>query len=463
MFRHLRIQNFKCWQDTGPIRMAPLTLFFGANSSGKSSLGHFLMMLKQTAELADRKTVLTSGAEHSSVQLGSHQDMLFDRDLTRKMAFEYDWDLRGSLTLESFVSTTPHRVARLGFSAVAGLQDHGHRDWVLDHFVYRLLRMDSQQALAIGIKRTNGAEPTYSLECEGYDVPAFYSTDAPTKFFGFPDKVISSHQHAVFFQKLQTQQEDLLRSISYLGPIRTKAERLYSWTGAKPLSVGATGEHTIAALLASAQRRLNVGEGDQPFSAIIAAKLLQMDLIDAFQINPTSPQRQNYNVQVRTKGSRHWVDLADTGFGLSQILPVLVQGFYAPPHSTIVVEQPELHLHPRAQSELADVLISMVQAQESDAPRNIQLIIETHSEHLLRRLQRRIAEDRIPQSDVAAYFAQMSQSGAQLEPLAIDDCGNITNWPRGFFGEEMADVIHHGKAALNKRLRQLKGNHDPKQ
>ena len=56
MFKHLRIQNFKGWEDTGPIRMAPITLFFGANSSGKSSIGQFLMMLKQTVESPDRES-----------------------------------------------------------------------------------------------------------------------------------------------------------------------------------------------------------------------------------------------------------------------------------------------------------------------------------------------------------------------------------------------------------------------
>ncbi len=437
MFRHLRIQNFKCWQDTGPIRMAPLTLFFGANSSGKSSLGHFLMMLKQTAQLADCKTVLFPGSKESAVQLGTDADMLHQRDVSRKMSFEYSWDLNAP-----HASLEPGD--RISFSASAGLEARQHLVWVLDQFRYRLLQQE-QQRFAVGMQRTK--DGSYSFQSEGYNLTD--SDGEPTRFYGFPDTAKGT------IRELQLQHEAQLRAINYLGPIRTKAERLYSWAGIEPDSVGASGELTVAALLAASPRMLDVGAGETPFSAVVAASLLQLDLIDEFKVNPISPQNPDYDVQVRTKGSLQWVDLADTGFGLSQILPVLVEGFYAPAYSTIIVEQPELHLHPRSQSELADVLISMVQAKESGAPRHIQLIVETHSEHFLRRLQRRIAEDKIPQGDVAAYFAEMTQSGSKLSPLAIDDYGNISNWPKGFFGEEMDDVIQHGKAAVQKRLRQL--------
>ena len=130
------------------------------------------------------------------------------------------------------------------------------------------------------------------------------------------------------------------------------------------------------------------------FGEIIAIKLKEMGLIEDFSVNPISEQRQEYEVKVRTKGSKDWVDLPDVGFGVSQVLPVLVQCFYAPAGSIIIMEQPEIHLHPSAQSALADVMIDVINSKESGKKRNIQLIVETHSEHFLRRLQRRIAEHR---------------------------------------------------------------------
>jgi predicted ATPase len=181
-----------------------------------------------------------------------------------------------------------------------------------------------------------------------------------------------------------------------------------------------------------------------------------MGLIEEFKVNPISEQRQEYEVKIRTRGSIDWVDLPDVGFGISQVLPVLVQCFYAPAGSIILIEQPEIHLHPRAQSALADVMNDVINSRENGKDRNIQLVIETHSEHFLRRLQRRIAEDESPQEKVSVYFANIARMPAALEPLQIDMFGNIQNWPENFFGDEMDDITAQAKAAMKKRMQKNK-------
>ncbi|HHK5672914.1 TPA: DUF3696 domain-containing protein, partial [Serratia marcescens] len=94
MFKRLRIEKFKAWSDTGDIKMAPITLFFGSNSSGKSSIGQLLMMLKQTIESPDRKNPLYSGGgPESAVDLGSYHEMVFQRKVDNSIKFQYDWDL----------------------------------------------------------------------------------------------------------------------------------------------------------------------------------------------------------------------------------------------------------------------------------------------------------------------------------------------------------------------------------
>lgn len=122
------------------------------------------------------------------------------------------------------------------------------------------------------------------------------------------------------------------------------------------------------------------------------------------------------------------------------------------------MEQPEIHLHPKAQSVLADVLIDVIRSKENGTDRNIQLIIETHSEHFLRRLQRRIAENEISKEKVSAYFSDFIKDKPTLTPLLIDDFGNIKNWPEHFFGDEMGDITAQSKAAMQKRLKELKKN-----
>jgi len=159
------------------------------------------------------------------------------------------------------------------------------------------------------------------------------------------------------------------------------------------------------------------------------------------------------------------VDLPDVGFGISQVLPVLVQCFYAPANSILFIEQPELHLHPKAQSNLADLFIEVISSREDRQDRNIQLVIETHSEHFLHRLQRRIAEDNpehpIKPEEVAAYFAHTAGSEFQLEPLQIDRFGNIINWPENFFGDEMGDLIRMAQAGAERQTLQAESSPNP--
>jgi predicted ATPase len=200
-------------------------------------------------------------------------------------------------------------------------------------------------------------------------------------------------------QNLNLQHETLFKSLFYLGPLRTKTDRLYPWSGITPASVGYSGENTVSAILASRGRKISFGyrKATKPFEQIIAESLKRMGLIEDFKVNAISKQRQDYEVKLCTKGSKDLVDLPDVGFGVSQVLPVLVQCFYAPPGSIILMEQPEIHLHPSAQAALADVMIDVINSRENGKDRNIQLIIETHSEHFLRRLQRRIAENTVSQ------------------------------------------------------------------
>jgi predicted ATPase len=459
MLKKLRIQNFKGWKDTGTIRMAPITLFFGANSSGKSSIGQFLMMLKQTVESPDRKAVFYPGGKNSAVQLGSYQEMVFHRDPENKIAFDYEWVLQDVLKIKDPISGQLFPGNTLIFQAEVGLGDKDQHSLILEQMKYQLFE-DKELTFSVGLERKSGTKLEYKVESEKYTLVRqkgrVWSLKGVVRFYGFPDEVVAYYQNADFVQELNLRHEKLFRSLCYLGPLRTKAERLYPWTGIEPESVGYAGEHTVAAILAARGRKISLGykRPAKPFEEVIALKLKEMGLIEEFSVNPISEQRQEYEVKVRTKGSKDWVDLPDVGFGISQVLPVLVQCFYAPAGSIILMEQPEIHLHPNAQSALADVMIDVINSKENGVNRNIQLVIETHSEHFLRRLQRRIAEDAVAQKTVSAFFANSTKTPATMEPLQIDMFGNIQNWPENFFGDEMGDITEQAKAAMKKRMQQ---------
>ena len=81
----------------------------------------------------------------------------------------------------------------------------------------------------------------------------------------------------------------------------------------------------------------------------------------------------------------------------------------------------------------------------------MQLIVESHSEHFLNRLQRRVAEGVVKPEDVAVYFCRRADSATELEPLKINMFGEIENWPPNFFGDEMADIAGRTLAAMRRK------------
>ena len=463
MLKTLRIQNFKGWKDTGEIKLSPITLFFGANSSGKSSIGQFLMMLKQTAESSDRKSVFFLGSNNSHVQLGSYQDVIFQHDLDNDINFSYSWELPSKLEIRDILKKSESLDGNIiHFSATVNADKKANIP-SLKRFEYRIV---SSLAKEINVSLEKSEKGGYSLGFKNFSFVR--ATGRPWKlphsihFYGFPDEINAYYQNANFLPQFNLEQENLFRRIFYLGPLRSKPGRIYSWPGDEPDGVGDAGENTVSAILAAKGRRINLGNKKprKPFEEVIAEALKKLGLIDSFKVKNISEggQRREYEVTIQTKGSKDEVLLPDVGFGVSQVLPVLVACFYASPNSIIVMEQPEIHLHPAAQAALADVMIDVINSRENYQERNIQLIIETHSEHFLRRLQRRIAEDASDELNdkISAYFVNTTEHPVSLENLNIDLFGNIQNWPKDFFGDEMGDISSQMAAAIKKRKLQIK-------
>ncbi|MFY0576767.1 AAA family ATPase [Cystobacter fuscus] len=259
---------------------------------------------------------------------------------------------------------------------------------------------------------------------------------------------------SIDFLSAQLALEEQLKALRYLGPLRQSPSRLYEWAGDIPEDVGLEGERTVDALLAARERQLTPPGATNGllFAALIARWLQQMGILDSFEIVPIAPHRKEYEVLVRTVGMPEAVSLTDVGFGVSQLLPVLVQLLYVESGCTLIFEQPELHLHPRAQSALADVFIDALQMQEEGATRELQLLVESHSEHFLRRIQRRIAEEKLDPAQVALYFCKPGHEGSTIEELKLDEYGNISNWPENFFGDEIGDLAAMTEAAMKRQL-----------
>jgi len=458
MLTSLRIQNFKSWRDTGSVRLAPLTVIFGANSAGKSSLGHLLLALKQTALSTDRKRALNLGDATTLIDLGTFADCLHAHNLGQTLGFDISWKLPKEMDVLDFVNQEAFHGDSLDLrvTLAADRRTQQPRTTALR---YQLLAAGNV-TLTAEVSRTDSgkfelkSEPFRLVKTQGRQWPV----EEPEKFYRLSEASIARFQNAGFLTDFALDTEAVLRRITYLGPLREHPRRIYQWSGDTPEDVGQRGQFAIAAILAAEGegRKLNRGprQSLKSFAEFIAAWMKDIGVIDSFTVNPVAEGRKEYEVLLKTHASAPEVKITDVGFGVSQVLPVLVEAFYCPSDSTVWMEQPEIHLHPQVQAELADVFISAIQARESGKPRNTQLIIESHSEHFLNRLQRRVAERKVEPKDVAVYFARRVADATELEPLRLNSYGEIENWPQNFFGDEMADLTARTVAAAERRQRE---------
>lgn len=452
MLTRLRVKNFKSWRDTGEMRLAPLTGIFGANSSGKTSLLQVLLMLRQTVESLDRQRVLHLGDEHALVDLGTFSNLIHGHDVSQPLEIGLSYRTPGSFLQQR---GKPPRRETDELSFHAAIKELAGR-MVVDGFHY------SVGNTRFGMRRlpdtqANGQKSdNYEVTSKGHELKRTRGRPSllvPIKCYGFPAEALRRLQEpdAGILIGLDHIFEQTMSHVRYLGPLREYPRPRYVWSGGQPADVGVRGEQTIAALLAARSAGMTSGRGVgrgrryQPIEERILTWMQAAGLVHSFSLQPVAEDRRLYEFVVRKSAASTPVLITDIGFGFSQILPVLVLCYYVPEGSTVILEQPEIHLHPSVQADLADLLVDVV------TQRKVQIIVESHSEHLLRRLQRRIAEGVLAPQDAAIYFARVDNGESVLQELSLDQYGNITNWPSGFFGDEVGDLVKMTEAAMERQ------------
>ncbi len=430
MLTNMRLQNFKSWKDSGDIRLAPLTGFFGTNSSGKTSLLQMLLLLKQTAESSDRSLVLrTSREKDGIVDLGTLQDIIHNNADFLELSVSYD---------RAFSLSTPSHYENMIFTT------NVEKNARLAFFSYTNASLRAGMSLTPSDDRYN-----VFFDVDGVDQitkkrilnPQLSRDSRPVKCYNFPFAAYSLIDDHDNFVKLAFGFENTFSQIYYLGPLREYPQRVYAWGQERPNDVGQRGEFAIHALLAASKAQPDM-------ETWVASWLKKMGLIHSFRLHLLAEGATQYKVRIKRQAESKEVLITDMGFGISQILPVLVLCYYCPEGSTLILEQPEIHLHPSVQASLADVFIDAIQK------RGIQIILESHSEHLLRRLQRRIAEAKIDVGNTSLNFCRMENEASTIEPLALDSTGNISNWPKDFFGDLRGDLIAVAEQTLRREMEQ---------
>jgi len=128
--------------------------------------------------------------------------------------------------------------------------------------------------------------------------------------------------------------------------------------------------------------------------------------------------------------------LKHVGYGVSQMLPIVVQSILSK-NETIFIQQPELHVHPRLQAEFGDLFASTIHESCGN-----QFVVETHSEHLMLRIQRLIAGKQLHPDQVSVVYVDNCHDGSNAIVLRLDDDGQfIDPWPGGFFPERLHEMF----------------------
>ncbi len=444
MIARIQLRNFKGWADTGSVDLAPITVLFGSNNSGKSSLLQSLLMLQRTIQSAKREIVLDYGGPNEPLNLGHWAEMIHRHDVSRDLDVQLSWDLleNEARRLEAWGATSSNST-RMDYELRVSAGADGKE------YVRRLRYTQGDRSFGLERKSESGKYKVLSnprltrKKGRAWDLPA------PIASHAFPQEVLNYFQNADFTSDFGLLAQWLFGRVFYLGPLRRHPQRTYQYSGGGVVRVGDAGEDAINALLAVINTPGYEKRTEKRNHTLVGQT--QRSLRELGVVNELSLERigesQLWQLRVRTPGATSDVVVTDVGFGISQVLPIVVQAFLAPPGSTVLIEQPELHLHPAVQANLVDLFIA------ANRSNGVQFVLESHSEHLLRRLQQRIAEEKISEADAAVYFISMSRGTSRIERLKTDTYGVISNWPEHFFGDIDSDY----EAMTMARMRRKNG------
>lgn len=240
-------------------------------------------------------------------------------------------------------------------------------------------------------------------------------------------------------------------AVRYLGPLREAPHVLYD-PGPSKLDLGVRGEYAAAVLHAQANRTVLMptpaGQGERRrLDAALNYWLREFDLAE----NARSEDRGRIGIglSVTPKGLEREVDLTSVGVGVSQVLPVILLCLLAEPGTLVVLEQPELHLHPRLQQDLADFLLACSRSGR-------QIVLETHSEHLVNRLRYQIAQDESDEAHalIGLVFAENEDGITKYREPEINVYGGLgEDWPAGFLDLTARQAQELVRESLAKRQR----------
>ena len=435
----IRWENFRSLKDTAWLRIRPITVIIGANASGKTSIHAPLLLLKQTLDSPDTTLPLKSIGEFFDA--GSYHDLIFKHDLSKRLSFSIRTEKfignKDNEELKELGTYRPGEI-KLQFSyndetKQVNLQryhvrDIYHRTLVHRYFLkdgtYSIRKPDLDSVEKSHLNAIKKSKPEHFL----FDIESYIRFRLRTSEEEEVEEFTIEESEALYLKSIDYIAgwvNRLLSNISYIGPLRQRPKRLYEITGERPSGVGVKGQNTPEIIFMEKETEL---------MEIVNEWVSKFEF--GFQIECKDLSPSAFEVLLRRKKEAPKIGIADTGFGLSQVLPLIVQGFYSKENSIIIAEQPEIHLNPKLQALLADLFVSIASNEKC-------IFVETHSEHLLLRLRRLVAEGKISSEDISLYYVEKSKDVSKIREVPIEEDGHIKHdrWPKGFFGEALKESM----------------------
>ena len=484
MIKKVALENFKCFHDRTEIELKPLTILCGTNSSGKSSILKSLLLVKQTVESkSPDASLLLAGP---LVDNGTFDDVVFMNSSLKENSFtiEHEFDIHNhkmhskGIFIKRQDAKAFNELRRIFYATKSDVEK----------FNIRLkIRVEKQNDEVNEFSQyiTDNYISEYSINVKGYDREGRSVPECNSNIcFKNPDnkdghllswknipgysKAINSFDNyictcslnglvitSVFAYDMKNGIKSIIpnilsivrvtfaqyEGISFIAPLRQNPERNYLIKG-NVNSVGLSGENTPV-LLAKLKDDSVVND----FSYLHDGKEMpaedrNLDIVQYwlsfFGIGELSIVG-NRNV-ISIKLDNH--NIADVGFGVSQILPIIIQGIYMSKEETLLIEQPEIHLHPKMELDMADYLIEIAKSERC-------VIVETHSDHIINRVVHRVMEKyEILCEMVKIYFIENKTGEAKINPaVEIDKYKGTKNLYEDFFTQyaaESKDIISTG-------------------
>jgi len=433
MLTYLGLKNFRAFESV-ELELRPITVLVGPNNSGKSSILSGLRILSQTVASEDfRVPLLLKGPLGD---FGTYKDLVFENDKQKNIGVSLGMTLaKRAVSKEARLHLTfayrPQR--REIILRDSTLFDEAQRK------IYAIKSSSDPDKHQIEFYPLKGETVTqgfgtYRTRIMHFVAPAwsFVSGRMNNENWVRENRGSLAIVDAVFEQVLH-----LLRSLEYIGPFRAEPQRTNLFSGERPTTVGVDGAKAIDMLASDYLRR---GRRKKQLLNQAVRWLKKAEIARDFKVRVLSDR--HYEMLVQHPVTQEFENLADVGYGTSQVLPVIAAGYNLQTESALVVEQPELHLHPGAQSELGDFFLDLYRS-------GVQSILETHSEHIILRLQRHVAEGSINPRDLHVYFVHASGGRKIAHKLTVGEDGIFKEpWPRGFFEERLKEVTALARAPL---------------